>query len=115
MIRINESIPVKSRDNTPVSSGLYLHYKSITLSKDVANDAWFLDVKIIPFESLAYAEKVAFNQVNSIDVDEDKVKTTYHYELTNSEVKNNSALKLADDNIKAELEENFLPSKIIII
>ena len=115
MIKINEPVPVKSRDVTPVNSGLYLTYQNIILSKDNENNTWFLEIRLVMFESVGYAQKVKFNKESSVSISEDKIKTYYGFKLTNQEVKNNSILDMTDSKIKAELDKIFNPAKVIIV
>lgn len=115
MIKINESISVQSRDNSPVSSGLYLFYKDITITKNSVNDSWFVNILVLAFESVTYAVRVKYNIENAISLSEDKIKLNYHFDMTNAELENNSILSLIDIKIKAELDKKITPTNVVII
>ena len=115
MIRINESISVKERDNTPVNSGLYLFYGNIAIAKDNVNDMWFIDVSVLAFENIGYAVKMKYSRGYAISLSEDKIKSRYHFKVTDQELKGNNILKLIDDKIKIELDKIFSPSNVVIV
>lgn len=114
MIQINESIPVKSRDDTPVNSGLYLFYGKLILEKDSVNDLWFVNITIFAFESINYAVKVKYSRGGTLNLFEDKIKSTYSFKFTDQEIKNNSLLSLVDSKIALELNKEFTPSNVVI-